>query len=107
MKLDSIIDTIKSIETRDSAREYQDSILSALKMKGFECSREFKVESRGTPDGYRGFVDIVVEADGERCGIEIDRKSPRKKSIHKLLNGPFDERIIVLREGERYGVYSF
>lgn len=100
MKLDTetILDTIQRVKVRDSAKDYQNAILSSLRNAGFECKKEFKVDSRGTKDGRGGRVDLAIEIGEFRIGIEIDRRSPRVKSLYKLRHGPFDKTILVLRE---------
>jgi len=50
----------------------------------------------------RGFVDILVVKNNFSCGIEIDNKTPRLKSMDKLIG--FDYSVIVLRH--KAPVYS-
>lgn len=69
---------------------------SALKDAGYVVSREFRVPARG--DGRRGKIDLVVwrESEDERIAIELDHRSPRKKSLFKLRAFP-GLRVMVLR----------
>jgi len=75
------------------AKEFSDMICSFL-LKG-KIKKEFKVSQRG--DGKSGRVDILYEVNGKRCGIELDRLKPRKKSVFKLLHGGFDYALVITR----------
>lgn len=79
------------------ARSLHDAAEAAMRAAGFETHREFPVEDRG--DGRRGFVDLFCtrDTDGVEVGIELDRASPRAKSIRKL-GAVSGLRVIVLRE---------
>ncbi|EJQ0414234.1 hypothetical protein NZI56_004307 [Escherichia coli] len=60
-----------------------DYVLAAkLRDAGLASERNYLVDMG---NGKRGFVDIMVVApSGERCAIEVDRASPRARSILKL-----------------------
>lgn len=60
-----------------------DYVLAAkLRDAGLAIERNYLVDMG---NGKRGFVDIVAVApSGERCAIEVDRASPRARSILKL-----------------------
>lgn len=75
------------------AKEFSDLLCSFL-LKG-KIKKEFKVSQRG--DGKSGRIDILYEVNGKRCGIELDRLTPRKKSVFKLLHGGFDYAIVITR----------
>jgi hypothetical protein len=68
---------------------------------GWEVVREYPVADRG--DGRRGKVDLVATKkfpDGSLSwAIELDWKTPREKSLHKLQQIDAT-RIVVLREGQ-------
>lgn len=49
-----------------------------------DIEKEVSVENRG--DGKKGRVDIVFNTKNEKWGIEVDRKTPRYKSMEKLRN---------------------
>lgn len=57
-----------------------DYVLAAkLRDAGLAIERNYLVDMG---NGKRGFVDIMVVApSGERCAIEVDRASPRARSI--------------------------
>lgn len=63
------------------AKDFEDLIYSILIKRG-RVKRQVTVPNRG--DGRRGKVDLVWYFENETIGIEIDRKTTRKKSIHKL-----------------------
>ncbi|OKB69239.1 hypothetical protein BMT51_30030 [Escherichia coli] len=60
-----------------------DYVLAAkLRDAGLEIERNYPVDMGNCK---RGFVDIMVTApSGERCAIEVDKASPRARSILKL-----------------------
>lgn len=81
----------------DSALEFHDSAIATLQAAGLDVHREHPVPERG--DGREGRIDIVVtDGNGTRCGIELDRISPRQKSLLKL--GAVESGICVLRRGD-------
>ena len=65
------------------AKEFEDIVYNALS-KHFPVERQVLVPNRC--DGRRGFLDLVVDFNGEKVPIEIDRKLPRTKSIFKVCN---------------------
>lgn len=78
----------------DSAVDLHNEVQGFLEEQGFECVREYPVEDRG--DGREGRVDLVVKGDdGSLCGIELDRDTPRQKSLFKLAQLP--AAIVLLR----------
>ncbi|QGW19375.1 replication protein [Leclercia sp. Colony189] len=80
-----------------SALEFHDSAIATLQAAGLDVHREYPVPERG--DGREGRIDIVVtDGNGTRCGIELDRISPRQKSLLKL--GAVESGICVLRRGD-------
>ena len=81
----------------DSALEFHDSAIATLQAAGLDVHREYPVPERG--DGREGRIDIVVtDGNGTRCGIELDRISPRQKSLLKL--DAVESGICVLRRGD-------
>jgi phage replication O-like protein O len=88
----------------DNAKDLHNAVETEILKSGFLCQREFIVPDRG--DGRRGKVDLYVkDPDGGSCGIEIDWKSPREKSITKLQQLPAG--FVLLREThleERYEI---
>ncbi|ENI0811248.1 hypothetical protein ACTJ47_004523, partial [Shigella flexneri] len=66
-----------------TAAEFCNSAVVALQAAGLDVCREYPVPERG--DGCGGRIDIVVtDRNGVRCGIELDRNSPRQKSLLKI-----------------------
>ena len=62
------------------ALEFERAAKAALQALGFTVKAQVTVPNRG--DGRRGRVDLYIPSLG--LGIEIDRRSPRAKSRHKL-----------------------
>lgn len=63
------------------AKSFEKIVADALRQHG-HVQTQFPVSNRG--DGRRGKIDIVFTYKGQRIPIEIDRKSPRQKSIFKV-----------------------
>ena len=85
------------LQVDDSASIAHKQVVEYLNNLGYKCEIEFKVQNRG--DGRSGRIDIVAYKDSIKLAIEVDRMSPRNKSIFKLLNGVDDtyDRYILLR----------
>lgn len=81
----------------DRAAEFAACIANRLYSRGLRVDSEVYVPRRGVTNGQRGRVDLVVTGDGYRIGIECDNKSPRAKSLHKLMQLDVDERVVILR----------
>lgn len=71
----------------------------ALEDIGFDCEREVVVPDRG--NGHPGRVDLVARRGGIIVAMELDRATPRMKSIAKLRFFECDVRAIVLRTPAR------
>jgi hypothetical protein len=82
----SLIDSIRSIfhelKVPDNATEAQRIVVNELESNRFNCKTEYPVKERG--DGHQGRIDIFAQKDGYDYAIEIDRLTPRDKSILKL-----------------------
>jgi uncharacterized phage protein (TIGR02220 family) len=98
----SAIETLKTLvasvpmdESRN-AKSFHESIFQAIKAQGWVCQKEYWVKDRG--DGKRGRIDIVVTTPLP-IAIEIDRNTPRKKSVTKINGLPWC-RVIILRSSE-------
>ena len=80
-----------------STRDYRALLIAQLAAAGWTCRTRFKVDSRGTVDGYRGILDLVAHppfAPGQirlddPVLIEIDGASIRRKTIAKLRAFPY------------------
>jgi hypothetical protein len=91
-------DAIRACDPRCSAGRWQMMIAAELHSRlTITPCLEFEIPDRG--DGMRGFIDIVFDYQGCRVAIELDRVTPRVKSIDKLLAFPCHLRFIGLREG--------
>jgi hypothetical protein len=91
----TIREMFEQLTVPDDAAGGQDAVMALLKKHGYVCSSEFPIADRG--DGRRGYIDVYAARDGVRLAIEIDNRSPRKKSIVKLNRLPHATRIILLR----------
>ena len=88
---------LKGLTVTDNARVAQEEIAEELRDMGFSVRFEYPVEDRG--DGCGGRVDLLAEKDGKYLAIEVDRNSPRQKSVHKLLGLHGFGKLILLRNG--------
>jgi len=62
-----------------------ESLICSFFEKDFNIERQVFVPNRG--DGRRGRIDIILKPKDKKYGdiaIEIDRNTPRKKSLFKL-----------------------
>lgn len=81
---------------RDNARAFHDDIAEFLADANHRVTREW--EAPATPTGRRQFIDLhVVTPDGETWAVELDRVTPRRKSIAKLESVVVDRRFVILR----------
>ncbi|EHC5871966.1 hypothetical protein JR782_002758 [Salmonella enterica subsp. enterica serovar Eastbourne] len=56
----------------------------AVKMKdaGLIITRNFRLDLE---NGRKGYVDyLITDSDGDQCAIEVDKSSPRDRSVMKL-----------------------
>jgi hypothetical protein len=96
----NLLDSLRSIVAglagmRGDAKEFHDALEKALAMRGMRVVREFPVPDRG--DGRGGFVDLVAFSREGAIALEMDRDSPREKSIRKLAQVEA-LRVVVLRD---------
>lgn len=70
-----------------------------IKSQGFHLQRNFAISLGGT---RKGFIDCLVTAkDGQRCAIEVDKRSPRIRSLAKLKALPDGvSGFVLLRDGK-------
>lgn len=73
--------------------------MEKLSEHGFECRCRVHTDSRDGDTPYTGRLGIEAVKADTVIAVQIDRKSPREKSLHKLREYPCDFRIIALREG--------
>ncbi len=89
-----VLAAIEGLGPFSAADEMHDAVDRLLREHNCEVSREFEVSDRG--DGRRGFVDLVAKYGDSLLAIELDRSSPRVKSVFKLRQIEA-ERVVVLR----------
>lgn len=88
---------ISGLRVPDDARGAQEQVKAWLEEKGFSCQLEVKVPARG--DGRTGRLDILATRGSTKLAVEVDRGSPREKSIFKLLDNDF-AKLSLVRNGE-------
>ncbi len=76
------------------AHEFEISVAAKLAKIG-QVSRQVYVQDRG--DGRGGRVDIVLHTEQEVIPIEIDRRTPRAKSIFKVRSINPDSAFVITR----------
>lgn len=100
---DELIKLLQGKFNCSTAKELHNAVEAEILKSGCLCQREYTVADRG--DGRKGKVDLyVTNAHGASCGIELDQKSPREKSIFKLQQLPAG--IVMLRETSINEVYE-
>ncbi|EEK2382807.1 hypothetical protein Y682_00505 [Salmonella enterica subsp. enterica serovar Typhimurium] len=94
---DYVAELLEGKLSGDSASEFHNSAIAVLQAAGLDVCREYPVPERS--DGCGGRLDIVVtDRNGVRCGIELDRNSPRQKSLLKI--SAVETGICVLRRSD-------
>jgi hypothetical protein len=78
--LSSIVRNIPEADRR-TASAFHQAVEDGLRGLGWTVAREHRIDDRG--DGRAGYLDLVVTAP-LRLAIELDRLTPRVKSIEKL-----------------------
>lgn len=70
-----------------------------IKSQGYHLRRNFTLSLSG---GRKGFIDcLVTSPDGQQCAVEVDNKSPRKRSLMKLRELPAGmSGFVLLRDGK-------
>lgn len=76
------------------ARSFEILLASKLEKHG-KVHTQVKVSDRG--DGRRGKIDLVLETEGQLIPIEIDRLSPRRKSVFKVQLFNEDSAFVITR----------
>lgn len=87
----------ESFKVTDHAKTAQLEITDHLKRNGFDCILEFCISEYA--DGKTGRIDIIAIKGTERIAIEVDNRSPRKRSMQKLKNMSDYQALILLRSG--------
>ena len=86
----------------DHAKTAQLEVRDFMRNKGYFCRLEVFVNDRG--DGKTGRIDIVCYKKNETIAIEVDRKTPRRKSIFKLENFKATKKYVICRNNYIKGV---
>jgi hypothetical protein len=77
-----VFKALDSIREEHGSRWFEDTACHLLRGLGYMVSRQVIVPDRG--DGLRGKVDIVAAKPFVLLALEIDRCTPRTKSIFKV-----------------------
>lgn len=80
-ELERIVNIKKNDYGNLTSKQFEDLVCAKLNKHG-KIEREISVPDRG--DGKKGRIDIVFNYRGEKIPIELDRISPRSKSIFKI-----------------------
>ena len=74
-----------------------------IKSQGYHLQRNFSISG-----GRKGFIDcLVTSSDGQQCAIEVDKNSPRNRSLMKLAQPPEGmSGFVLLRDGKHPLRYS-
>lgn len=80
----------------DSAADFSAAVQARLQRDGWAVQCEVQVPDRG--DGRVGRIDLVATRGPDVVAIELDRKTPRQKSIFKLESFPCTGAVIAVRE---------
>lgn len=94
---DELIGLLKENFCAVDAKTLHDDVFDFLVKRGYECIREFPVKNRG--DGRVGRIDLLVQKQGAKVGVEIDYETAREKSIFKLNQATPNAGLVLLREG--------
>ena len=78
------VDSAVPLSSRDFAGEYQQAFKSGLEKRGFSVRCEVPIEYRDDEKRKRGRIDLVAVLGDDRAAIELDFRSPRKRSILKV-----------------------
>jgi hypothetical protein len=79
-----VVDVLNSISKDIDLRTFENEVYRIFSELGYAIERQFIVLDRG--DGRRGKIDFLLESNGKKIALIIDKDSPRKKSIFKLEN---------------------
>ena len=93
----TVSEMFKDLEITDHAKTAQYEIAEHLRNKGYTVTLEYPVSSAG--NGHSGRIDIIATSKQEKLAIEVDRSSPRDKSMFKLNLMDGYIKIVLLRNG--------
>jgi hypothetical protein len=96
--LDDIRQAVDQLGFCATAHAMHLRLVKLLRKHGFLCQCEIAADYFRGPFKFRGRIDILATRGRDRAGIELDRSTPRDKSIQKLRGIPnLTHRVIVLR----------
>jgi len=93
----SVAELFNGLAITDHAKTAQYEIAEHLRSKGYTVVLEHPVPDAG--NGTSGRIDIIATRKNERLAIEVDRSSPRDKSMFKLKSMSGYTPIVLLRNG--------
>jgi hypothetical protein len=92
-----VLEMLLSLPSLTQHGEFQRLVASGLTRLGFRVQTELPVPNRG--DGRTGRIDLLARRGPCIVALELDRKSPRRKSLYKLRHLGYGSRAVVLRCG--------
>lgn len=78
------VEKIANLTITDNAAKAHDEIFTWLLNHGWQGVKEAPMAYNMVDKTHHGRIDIVVEKGNYRLAIEIDRKTPRKKSVKQV-----------------------
>lgn len=90
---DDLINLSRSLQPTEKADQWHDYVQQKIEDLGYKTFREVAVVYG---DGENGRLDLVVEKHGLKTAIELDYRTPRKKSILKVKT--YSNGMVLLRD---------
>jgi hypothetical protein len=91
-----VIDCLREVGRQPRNPALVQTAAERLRSAGMEVITFFSIPVYLKGRHTRGFIDMVVIDDGIMLGMEVDRLTPRERSIQKLRAARLDFRLIVL-----------
>ena len=91
-----LISVVTSLPTQASAQEFHNAFSQGMKNLGWCVRNEVSTYVRVL--GKVGRVDSLCSWKGYHVGVELDRRSPREKSVLKLEALEANLKVIILRD---------
>lgn len=82
---EDLIELAGQLKPTEKADEWHDYVQGKIERLGYQTRREVPCKF---PDGRDGRIDLVAERDGIQVAIELDYRTPRKKSVLKVQTYP-------------------
>ena len=97
-----IQELITNADNTGNALTYHQHIRNILNQNGYETKIEQPTPYRNDQGWNRkGRIDLIAQHHNTTIAIEIDRKTPRRKSVIKLKNYQAHEKLIITRDDNK------